>query len=278
MDRIQKLLEIDGNYIIVGLLVVLFTMEQLFKSPFRFSKRWLHLGNNILFLLAFIAVNYFFAIFQVYCIHWLIDHRVGLLHYLEIPFWIKLILGVALFDFTSYWFHRLAHKAPLLWRLHRVHHSDTSMDASTFFRGHPFEIGVFGTASIIAVALFGMDLLTFGFYTLIFTVFVFFEHANLFFPKWVDRLFGWIFVTPNYHKVHHEQDQYFTDSNFSDIFIIWDRMFGTFKYKPVKKMNYGLAEFDEPKKQSFIYLMKSPFINIKRVRSEELQKGNKISK
>ena len=275
MEKLQSLLNIDGNYIIIGLLVVLYTMEQFFNQPFKFDKRPQHLLNNILFQVVFIIVNYFFAMFQVYCIQWLNNNQVGLLHLVQLPFWVKLIIGVALFDMTSYWFHRLAHKVPLLWRLHRVHHSDTTMDSSTFFRGHPIEILVFGNAAILAVALFGMDILTFGLYILIFTLFAFLEHTNLTFPKWLDKTVGWIFVTPNFHKVHHEQDQFYTDSNFSDIFIIWDRLFGTFKYKPVTEMKYGLAEFEEKKKQSFLYLMKSPFIKITRVSSDELSKIKK---
>ena len=271
MEKIQALLNIDPNYIIIGLLVILYTMEQVFSRPFRFDKRPQHLLNNILFQVAFFAANYFFAFFQVFCISWLNDQHIGLLYLVQLPFWAKLIIGVALFDMTSYWFHRLAHKTPLLWRLHRVHHSDTSMDASTFFRGHPLEVLVFGNASIIAVALFGMDMLSFGLYLFIFIPFAFLEHTNLSFPKWLDKTVGLIFVTPNFHKVHHEQDQHYTDSNFSDIFIIWDRLFGTFKYKPIKEMKYGLAEFDDKKKQSFLYLMKSPFINTPRVSSEELK-------
>jgi sterol desaturase/sphingolipid hydroxylase (fatty acid hydroxylase superfamily) len=134
---------------------------------------------------------------------------------------------------------------------------------------------VFGNASILAVAIFGMDMLSFGFYILIFTFFAFFEHANLTFPEWLDKSVGNVLVTPNFHKMHHEQDQYYTDSNFSDIFIIWDRLFGTFKYKPVTKVKYGLAEFDDKKKQTFLYLMKSPFINIKRIGTDDLQKIKK---
>ena len=271
MEKLQALINIDPNYIIIGLLVILYTMEQVFNRPFRFDKRPQHLVNNILFQVAFFIANYFFALFQVFCISWLNDHHIGLLYLVQLPFWVKLIIGVALFDMTSYWFHRLAHKTPLLWRLHRVHHSDTTMDASTFFRGHPLEVLVFGNASIIAVALFGMDMLSFGLYLFIFIPFAFLEHTNLSFPKWVDKTVGLIFVTPNFHKVHHEQDQYYTDSNFSDIFIIWDRLFGTFKYKPLKELKYGLAEFDDKKKQSFLYLMKSPFINTPRVSSEELK-------
>lgn len=271
MEKIQALLNIDPNYIIIGLLVILYTMEQVFNRPFRFDKRPQHLLNNIIFQVAFFVANYLFALFQVFCISRLNDHHIGLLYVVQLPFWIKLIIGVALFDMTSYWFHRLAHKTPVLWRLHRVHHSDTTMDASTFFRGHPIEVLVFGNASIIAVALFGMDMLSFGLYLFIFIPFAFLEHTNLLFPKWLDKTVGLIFVTPNFHKVHHEQDQQYTDSNFSDIFIIWDRLFGTFKYKPVKEIKYGLAEFDDKKKQSFLYLMKSPFINTPRISSEELK-------
>jgi len=275
MEKLQALLNIDGNYIIIGLLVVLYTMEQFLNRPFKFDRRPQHLFNNLLFQFVFIIANYFFAMFQVFCIQWLNDYHIGLMHLVELPFWVKLIAGVALFDMTSYWFHRLAHKVPLLWRLHRVHHSDTTMDSTTFFRGHPLEILVFGNASIIAVALFGMDMLSFGLYIFIFIPFAFLEHTNLVFPAWLDKTLGWIFVTPNFHKVHHEQDQYYTDSNFSDIFIFWDRLFGTFKHKPVTEMKYGLAEFEEPKMQSFLYLMKSPFINITRISSDKLSKAKK---
>jgi sterol desaturase/sphingolipid hydroxylase (fatty acid hydroxylase superfamily) len=275
MEKLQALVNFDVNYIIIGLLVILYTMEQFLSRPFRFDKRPQHLLNNIFFLIAFIVANYFYAMFQVYCIQWLNDNHIGLLYFVQLPFWIKLIIGVAMFDMTSYWFHRMAHKTPLLWRLHRVHHSDTTMDSSTFFRSHPIEILVFGTGNIVAAALFGLDMLSFGMYIFVFTPIAFLEHTNLTFPSWLDKTLGWIFVTPNFHKVHHEQDQHYTDSNYSDIFIIWDRLFGTYKYKPVTEIKYGLAEFDEKKKQSFLYLMKSPFISIARVSSDELTKIKK---
>jgi sterol desaturase/sphingolipid hydroxylase (fatty acid hydroxylase superfamily) len=76
--------------------------------------------------------------------------------------------------------------------------------------------------------------------------------------------------------VHHEQDQYYTDSNFADIFILWDRLFGTYKYKPVDQIKFGLKEFDEEKKQSFWYLIKSPFIKVKRITSEELKNAEHL--
>jgi len=270
MEKLKMLLDINGNYIVIGLLVVFYAMEQVLSTPFKFTKRPLHLFHNVLFQIVFIIASYFFAMFQVFSITWFNEHHIGLLYLVQIPYWLKLLIGVALFDMTSYWFHRMAHKNPLLWRLHRVHHSDTTMDSTTFFRGHPLEILIFGSANIVAAAIFGLDLMAMGLYFFILIPLVFAEHTNLFFPRWMDSTLGWIFVTPNLHKVHHEQDQHYTDSNFADIFILWDRLFGTYKYRDVKEIKYGLKEFEEGKKQTFLYLMKSPFIKIKRIPSDEL--------
>jgi len=111
-------------------------------------------------------------------------------------------------------------------------------------------------------------------YYFVLYLFFFIEHSNLKYPAWLNSTFGMIFVMPDHHRVHHQQDQFYTDSNFSDIFIIWDRIFGTFKMMPLSEMKYGLVEFKEPKKQTFIYLIKSPFININRISSEEKRKNN----
>jgi sterol desaturase/sphingolipid hydroxylase (fatty acid hydroxylase superfamily) len=191
------------------------------------------------------------------------------------PVWLELVLGVMAIDLVTYWFHRIAHKVPVLWRFHRVHHSDTSMDASTNFRGHPLELMLwFGTSNILASAIFGLDLLILGLYFLIATPLFFLEHTNIKVPAWLDKTVGLVFTTPNFHKIHHEQDQYYTDSNFADIFILWDRIFGTFKYKPPGQVKYGLKEFEDPRKQTFWYLMISPFISMGRVSSEELKRQN----
>ena len=97
------------------------------------------------------------------------------------------------------------------------------------------------------------------------------EHSNIELRIWLDKTLGLVFTTPNIHKVHHDQDQHYTDSNYADIFIIWDRIFGTFKYKPAETIKFGLKEFEEDRKQSFWYLMKSPFMKVKRIGSEELE-------
>lgn len=273
MELINTLLAINPNYIIIGLMVLFYSLEQLLSNQYSFTKRPQHLFQNSLFYAVFFLLGILWSSFTVFSIEWLNTQRIGLFYFVQLPLWLKLLLGIALFDLMSYWFHRLSHIVPFIWRFHRVHHSDTTMDASTNFRGHPLESFLwFGSSSILAAGLFGLDLLTLGFYLFITMTFFILQHSNLRFPKWIDKSIGLVITTPNLHKVHHEQDQYYTDSNFSDIFILWDRLFGTYKSKPVEEIKLGLKEFDEEKKQTFWYLMKSPFINVKRIDSEELNK------
>lgn len=265
MEILDKILSVNPNYIIIGLIAVFFTLEQVSKTPFSFKKRGNHLFQNILFQITLTILNIFFVSLQVYCIEWLNSKEIGLLYLIELPFWTKLFLSVALYDFTTYWIHRASHKIPFLWRLHRVHHSDTSMDSSTTFRFHPFElILIYQTGNILTAGIFGTDVTSLALYYFILYIFFFLEHANLKYPKWLNHTFGLAFVMPDHHRVHHHQEQFYTDSNFADILIIWDRIFGTFKLIPVEEINYGLKEFIQEEKQTFLYLMKSPFINIRR--------------
>lgn len=272
MDLLNQLLAINPNYILIGLMVLFYSLEYLLPTQYKLQRKPQHLLNNLVFAVLFVVVNLFWAIVTVFTIDWFNQHHVGLFYLVAIPVWLQLILSVALFDFVTYWFHRGAHILPIVWRFHRVHHSDTSLDASSNFRGHPIELMLwFGVSNILAAAIFGLSNFSLGLYFLIATPLFFLGHTNLKFPMWLDRTVGLVFTTPNMHKVHHEQDQFFTDSNFADIFILWDRIFGTYKYKHPSQIKFGLQEFDEARKQTFWYLLKSPFVNIQRVSSDELK-------
>lgn len=275
MDLLNQLLGIDPNYIVIGLIAFFFSLEQIMLTPFSFNNRVYHLFQNLLFQIILVILNIFFVTFQVFSIEWLNENSIGLLYLITLPVGVKLCISVALYDLTAYWIHRGTHKIPLLWRFHRVHHSDTTMDASTVFRFHPIElILVFGTGNIITAALFGTDVFSMALYYFLLYLFFFFEHANLNYPKWLNSTLGLIFVMPDHHRVHHQQEQFYTDSNYADILIIWDRLFGTFKMMPLEKMKYGLLEFDTEEKQSFLYLIKSPFIQIKGNKSTNKGKKN----
>lgn len=265
MESIIKFLNsMDGNYIIIFLIALFYSIERLLGTPFKFDRRINHFLHNLVMMIIFYFANLAFAVLQVGIIKWSSAHQIGLFYWVELPIWLKVIVGVMCLDFASYCFHRLAHTLPLFWRAHRVHHSDSTMDSSTFFRGHPLELLIFGTASTLACLVFGIDLPILGVYFIVVLPFQVAQHANIQLPDWTDKIFGKVFITPNMHKVHHDQNQYYTDSNFADVFVFWDKLFGTYKYSPVSSRIYGLKEFESTKKQTFWYLMISPFINIKR--------------
>ncbi|REG91054.1 sterol desaturase family protein [Algoriphagus antarcticus] len=273
MKTLEYLLSIDLNYIVIGLIVIFFTLEQVLSTQFSFQKRGRHFWNSFLFQVVFFIGNLFWAIAFVFCIQWLNEKEFGLFFLVELPVWLKLVLGVLLLDLATYWFHRISHVVPVLWRFHRVHHSDTTMDSSTYFRAHPIEVFFwFGSAPILMAGIFGLDLLAVGLYFLVVTPFVIIEHCNLRFPSWLDNTVGLVITTPNLHKIHHDQDQNFTDSNFADIFILWDRIFGTYTYKPADQVKFGLKEFEKEEKQTFWYLLRSPFIRIERNGKDGLEK------
>lgn len=249
---------------VIAILIALFySLEAILGTAFQYKRRIPHFFNNLALMVCFYFASLAYALVQIQVIDWGNQNQIGLFYWIEIPLGLKVILGVMCFDFSSYWFHRWAHRSPLLWRLHRVHHSDTEMDTSTVFRGHPLEVLVFGTSNVLACIVFGLDLTILGVYLVVQLPFLIAQHANFNLPEGFDRVLGKVLITPNLHKVHHDQNQFYTDSNFADIFVFWDKLFGTYKRVPVSSLKYGLEEFDEPKKQTFWYLLYSPFIRMK---------------
>ncbi len=270
METINTLLAIDPNYIVVGLIILFFVLETFFNRRERehVGSKINHLFHNFLFQLLAIAIGSVLGLIVVTTFDWISTYQLGLFNLISMPFWFKVLAGFIILDFSDYWLHRLDHVSPLLWRQHRVHHSDTSMDASTSFRTFPTDIIFFTIGELAFSVIFGIDIMSMNIFLFLLFPVLFMQHTSLTYPVWIDKTFGWLFMMPNYHKVHHEQDQLFTDSNYGTIFIFWDKLFGTFKTKPVEEINYGLKEFEGAEKQSFWYQVRSPFINIKRIEDE----------
>jgi len=263
-NYIESLTSIDTDKMFVILLAIFFTIEQLLENGSSIKKNSLHLLHNVILQACYIALNILLAsVFVIVC-DWVAKNKIGLLNQIDLPYILKILVGIIIIDFVSYWAHRLYHKWHLLWRLHRVHHSDTKMDSSTAFRAHPFDVFLDNGSVIIAGIAFGLDINIIVLRWIIYMPLFIAHHSSFRFPLWIDSFFGKVFVTPNFHKVHHHQDQIYTDSNYGNVFIFWDKLFGTFKELPVDNIKYGLIEFEGTNKQSFWYSLISPFINIKR--------------
>jgi sterol desaturase/sphingolipid hydroxylase (fatty acid hydroxylase superfamily) len=153
------------------------------------------------------------------------------------------------------------HQFDWLWRFHRMHHSDNQVDVSTAFREHPGETLWRVGWHIAGVFAFGTPLWVLVIY-LTFSAFnAQLEHANIRLPERLDRWLRLLFVTPNMHKVHHSRHQPETDTNYSNLLSIWDRLGGTYNRGPhFAELHYGLDGFDDEAKQSISGLLKMPFM------------------
>lgn len=186
----------------------------------------------------------------------------GLLRWREWPNAITLPLTIVLLDAAIYWQHRAMHRFHWLWRIHRVHHSDTGFDVSLALRFHPFEIVLSMLYKLVVIALLGAPPLAVVGYESALLGFALWTHANLALPERVDRRLRWLIVTPEMHRVHHSVERAETDANYGNILSLWDRLFASYKAAPrlpSGQMPIGLAQFREPSAQRLTALLEQPF-------------------
>ncbi|HKG59332.1 MAG TPA: sterol desaturase family protein, partial [Pyrinomonadaceae bacterium] len=156
----------------------------------------------------------------------------------------------------------LLHKSWLGWQFHRVHHSEKSVDVTTAFRQHPGETVWRLLWQLAAIAVFGIPLWIVVIYLSLSALNAQLEHANIRLNGTLDRFLRLLFVTPHMHKVHHSRDQKETDSNYSNIFSLWDKIFGTYtSATDFRQLSYGLDGFDGKERQTLGGLLKMPFMN-----------------
>jgi sterol desaturase/sphingolipid hydroxylase (fatty acid hydroxylase superfamily) len=190
------------------------------------------------------------------------ERGIGLLQTVTFPFWLKITVSLLLLDLIIYFQHRLFHSRPLLWRLHRVHHSDMEIDVTTGNRFHPLEIVISILIKLAAVALLGAPALAVVIFEAGLNACAQFNHGNIKIPLAVDKYLRLILVTPDMHRVHHSIIPRETDSNFGFSIPLWDRLFGTYRPEPRDGhlgMTIGLKEFREPAELSLVRLLAQPF-------------------
>ena len=231
----------------------------LFKHDYR---RYRHAGINLIFLFTTVVLNLIFGLATLGVCHLVTVHKIGLINWLPMPVWLVIPVGLLLGDlFSQYIPHYIMHKVKWMWKFHMVHHSDTHVDVTTGTRHHPGEWLFRETFMIVGVLFMGMPVWLYFLYRSCSAVFTYFNHANVIVPEWLDRPISWVFVSPNMHKVHHHFKRPYTDSNYSNIFSLWDRLFGTFQYTDPRTLRYGLDVLDESNDEDLGYQFRLPFNN-----------------
>ena len=136
------------------------------------------------------------------------------------------IIAFIINDFSGYWLHRMNHRINVLWNRHIVHHSSEEFNLACALRQSISGIISFGAIFMIPAAIFGVPPWLFVILGPIHLFMQFWYHTQL-----IDKLgfLEHILVTPSHHRVHHAINPEYIDKNYSQIFIIWDKLFGTFQ-------------------------------------------------
>jgi len=187
----------------------------------------------------------------------------GLLNYLNMPYWLSVLMGVLILDLIIYLQHVMFHAVPVLWRLHMMHHADLDYDVTTGLRFHPIEIIMSMIIKLTAVAALGPSLLAVIIFEVILNATAMFNHGNIKLPLHIDKYLRLLVVTPDMHRVHHSVTIRETNSNFGFNFPWWDRLLGTYRAQPAaghEGMTIGLSQFRDPKLNHLLWMLALPFI------------------
>ena len=187
---------------------------------------------------------------------------IGLLNYLALPAWLAILIAFVLLDLSIYWQHRLLHRVPILWRLHRVHHSDLAFDTSLAVRFHPAEIAFSMLLKFAVIAALGAPPVAVLLFEIALSIGSLFSHADLRLAPRFERMVRMLVVTPDMHRVHHSIHVEESNSNFSFNLSLWDHLFRSYRASSrdsVAQMRIGLEHFRTAKAQGLFALLLNPF-------------------
>lgn len=218
-----------ATVVIVALLLAVESAAPEFVGRARRTRHGL--TNAAMGLLNGLAIALPLAAAMVAVTRWAGEHHVGLLNLVSWPAWAEWLVALVLFDAWMYGWHVANHKLPILWRFHRVHHTDDQLDVTSALRFHAGEITLSSVARLAVLPLLGMTIDQLIVYGLTLQPIILFHHSNVRIPRRVDTAMRWLIVTPWMHWVHHSDQRPETDSNYASVLSVWDRLFRTFRLR-----------------------------------------------
>jgi sterol desaturase/sphingolipid hydroxylase (fatty acid hydroxylase superfamily) len=245
----------------LGVLAVLWLWETWLPFFEVRPERLRHAGRNLavaVFNTVILAAAFSYGIMFVAA--WAQQNDLGLLHAFDLGGPVRLALALILLDGWMYLWHRANHMIPFLWRFHRMHHSDTQMDVTTATR---FHLGEHIGASVLRaglIPLLGFEVWHFIIYDTLVIAVTMLHHANVSLGR-ADRWLRWLIVTPDMHKIHHSNWRPETDSNYSTVLSVWDRIARTFRMRnDPKTLQFGLPDFTDSGWQTVWGMLRTPLV------------------
>lgn len=244
-----------------SVLLTLIVLEALLGGPNPAAhrrKRWL--PNAALVGLDTLAARVLLPAGAVGAALWAQSREIGLFHALAWPAALEIILSLVVLDLAIYWQHRLFHSVSWLWPLHRVHHTDETLDASSALRFHPFEVLLsLGIKVGLTIAL-GITPLAVLIFEILLSSFALVTHANLALPPRLDALVRYLLVTPTMHRIHHSTRIDEQRTNFGFNLSVWDRLFRSYASQHrEQELRIGVEGVAGDRSWRFLALLKEPF-------------------
>lgn len=238
--------------IVAGVALTLFVLERF--RPLRRLERPLGprlLVNGVMLVLTYGTA---FAVVQPLAgrtLQWTSEQSLGILTLVGSVPWASGLVGFLLLDLSFYYWHRLNHRVRFLWRFHNVHHVDPDLDVSTGFRFHFGEVALSAGFRVVQIVVVGVPFAIYAAYEVVFQAATYFHHSNVRLPERVERALNFVFVTPRMHGIHHSDYREETDSNYSVVFSVWDRLHRSFRWGiPQHEIRIGVPGYAHPRDNS----------------------------
>ncbi|QUM76136.1 sterol desaturase family protein [Moritella sp. 24] len=249
----------------IGLLILLAISEYYKpKRPLTRSK-WQRWSNNLaVVFINNLVLKLFVPFVAIDAAIFVEQQQWGLLSLTSLNSAVIIVTSVMLLDAAIYFQHKIFHQIPMLWRLHRMHHSDLDIDVTTAIRFHPIEIILSMFIKVAVIIAFGVPVVAVVLFELLLNLTAMFNHSNIRLPDKIDRFIRTILVTPDMHRIHHSTDSHETNHNFGFCLPWWDRLFGSYQAQPKlghQKMEIGLPYFRDSKECKIQHMLTQPFRN-----------------
>jgi len=241
-----------------------------------FSSRVRWFSNFGVFILDTLILHLLLPLGAVALAAVMAEHGRGLFNNISAPLPLTVAASILALDGLHYLKHIVLHKLQLLWRFHRVHHTDPDFDFTTGIRFHPFESLASALTTMAAVTMLGIPVAAVVIFETLLVVVTLIVHGNISYPAGLDKILRTLLVTPDMHRIHHSARLPETDSNYGVIFSWWDRLCGTHVAQPRnghEGMTLGLPEFRDRKHQTLPWMLACPFLEIPRDQAGAAQEG-----
>jgi len=247
--------------ITIAVLSILFALEGVFPHMKNRMRRIAHgLPHVLTAVLNGALTRFVLAGITMQTIGWAGAHSLGLMRMIELPAALRAFVAFLLFDIWMYYWHMANHRVPLFWRFHRAHHSDIEMDTTTALRFHPGELILSSFIRLPVIVLIGMNFSELVLFEVMLNSSTLFHHSNVALGENWDRVLRLLFVTPKMHRVHHSVERGETNSNFTSLLSLWDRLGRTFSMREdTRTITFGLPVFREEKYQRVWGFLITPF-------------------